>query len=210
MLANAVEFYCSESQSHILEVEFSLQNQSTSPLPPIDLTAESAKTRKTVGRCAFKGGLAIGERTTFRVALELSDVGSAQSITVVFVPTEGGADTLQADLKVFPSFFLVPGDPGQADVAQGRSVHVQTLRPKTAAKPKDVLQCVVNVVRGALLNSSNPHTRTIYARSTVGEDVLCSLQIEVASVYIELKASTYALSKFLIAEIDWRIKTMRT
>jgi hypothetical protein len=47
-------------------------------------------------------------------------------------------------------------------------------------------------------------------RSTARAGVICSLQIEVASVHIELKASTYALAKFLIAEIDWRIKDMRT
>jgi hypothetical protein len=126
------------------------------------------------------------------------------------VPTEGGADTLQVDLKIFPSFFLLSGDPNQIEEAQSRTVHAQTLRPKTTAKPKDVLQCVVNVLHGALLNSSNPHTRTLYAKSTIGEDAICTLQIEVASVFIELKASTYALAKFLIAEIDWRLKMMRT
>jgi hypothetical protein len=210
MLVNAVEFYCSDAHPRVLEVEFSLQNQSTVVLPAIDVTAESPKLRKTVGKGVCKGGIHTGERALFRVALELPDVGTAQSITVIFVPTEGGADTLQADLKVFPSFFLMPGDAGLAEEAQARTVHAQALRPKTAAKPKDILQCVVNVIRGTLLDSSNPHARTLYARSTAKEDVICTLQIEATSVAIELKASTYALAKFLIAEIDWRIKNMRT
>jgi hypothetical protein len=141
------------------------------------------------------------------MTLTVTDIRTPEKAKVVFAPTSGG-ETLEARLLIFSSFFLLPGDPTQFDDAKGKAAYVEKLGPVSGGKPKDLLQCVVNVLRGTMLKTSDPHARTLYSRSTQNDDVICNMQIQVAAVFIELKASNWALAKSLIRELNWKIKSL--
>jgi AP-3 complex subunit delta-1 len=207
MLINANEFFCAQDQPNSLEVEFTIQNQSNAVLTAIDASAESLGSNRITGNASYSGAISPGDRATFRMTLTVADIRTPEKAKVVFAPTSGG-ETLEARILIFSSFFLLPGDPAQFDDAKAKAAYVEKLGPTSGIKPKDLLQCVFNVLRGTMLKTSDPHARTLYSRSTQKDDVICNMQIQVAAVFIELKASNWALAKSLIREVNWRIKSL--
>jgi hypothetical protein len=207
MVVNAVEMHCEAERPSIVEIEIEVQNQAGSPLTAIDMSIQAPGVAKIVGATSYTTPIGPAERATFRLGMEMANVVIPQKVKVLFVPTDSGAESLEAILRVYPSFFLMPGEASLFDEAQTRAVNVERVKPATSAKPKDVLQCVVNVLRGTIMKTSEVQLRTLYSRSTMKDDVICNLQIEATSVFIELKASNLALAKSLIREIDWKLKS---
>ncbi|OHT14941.1 AP-3 complex subunit delta [Tritrichomonas foetus] len=207
MTVNATEFSCSSEKPSTLDIDLSILNNSLSVLTAIDISVPATNV-KPVSLPSYNQIINSGEKATHKISLEFQNILIPQKVRLIFVPTDSGAETLEANLLIFPSFFLFPGDPANIETATAAATHIQKLKPVTQAKPRDILQTVVNVLRSAIIKGSDQQTRTLYSRTTQNHEVVCLLQVDVSSVFIELRASDPTLSKDLIREIELKIKMM--
>lgn len=208
MTVQATEFHCSVEKPTTLDIDLSILNNSMNYLTAIDISVPSSSNVKAVSLPSYNQTISTGEKASHKISLEFQNILIPQKVRLIFVPTDSGAETLEASLLFFPSFFLIPGDPANIDTAIAAATYAQKLKPVTQAKPKDLLQCVVNVLRSTIIKGNDQQTRTLYSRTTLNHEVICSLKVDVSNVFIELKTSDQTLSKDLIREIELKIKTM--
>lgn len=208
MTVQATEFHCSVEKPTTLDIDLSILNNSMNYLTAIDISVPPSSNVKAASLPSYNQTIGTGEKATHKISLEFQNILIPQKVRLILVPTDSGAETLEASLLFFPSFFLMPGDPANIDAAISAATYVQKLKPVTQAKPKDLLQCVVNVLRSTIIKGNDQQSRTLYSRTTLNHEVVCSLKVDVSNVFIELKASDQTLSKDLIREIELKIKTM--
>ena len=207
MTVKATEFYCSAEKPTTLDIDLSILNTSLNPLTAIDISVP-APNIKPVSIPSYSQTIHAGETATHKISLEFQNILIPQKVRIIFVPTDSGAETLEANLLIFPSFFLMPGTPEKISTASAAAIHVQKIKPTIQVKPRDLLQTVVNVLRCAIIKGNDQQSRILYSISTQNHEVICHLQADVSSVFIELKSSDPTLSKDLIREIELKIKMM--
>lgn len=209
MLVSATEFFCRQESPNVLEIELSIQNQSMSPLTAIDISVQAPPTvAKPVSIPSYSQEIKPGEIASHRISIEVMNIVIPQKLRLFLIPTDSGMETLESQFRVFPSYFLLPGDEAGFEEAQQRAVNVEKRKPTTTAKPKEVLQCIVNVLRAAVMKSTDVQSRSLYARSTLNDEVICNLKIEVGALFIELRSTSLPLVKVLIREVEMKLQSL--
>ena len=206
MLISATEFYCSNELSDVLDIDLSIQNQSLSLLTAIDISLPGVQNVKAISLPSYSNVINPGETITHKISLQVTDIVSPQKVKLLFVPTDSGAETLEANLRIFPSYFLIPGDQNDVDQALEKATYVEKLKPITQQKPNEILQCIINVLRSTVIKTGDAQARTLYSKTIQGHDVICILKIDLTSIFVELRTTDPKLSKALILEINMKLK----
>ncbi|KAH0789014.1 Adaptin N terminal region family protein [Histomonas meleagridis] len=210
MLINATEFYCTTEKPNILTIDLSIQNQSNSLLTAIDISLQTINNNiRPISLPSYNKTINPGEIALHKIEIEFTTINIPQKIKILFVPTDSGAETLEANLRIFPSFFLLPGNNEDLDKALEVTTCVEKLKPITQQKPNDVLQLALNVLRSTIIkNNNDPQTRTLYSKNTLGDDVICILKIDLTSIFVELRTTSPELAKALILEMNMKLRLL--
>lgn len=207
MTIMATEFYCSSEKPNTLDIDLTILNNSMNVLTAIDISVPTSNVKPS-SLPSYNQTINPGEKASHKISLEFQNILIPQKVRLIFVPTDNGAETLESSMLFFPSFFLMPGDPANLQNAMAQATNIQKLKPVTQAKPKDLLQCIINVLRSAIIKGNDQQSRTLYSVTTQKHEVICQLTVDVSSVFIELKSSDPTLAKDLIREIELKIKSL--
>jgi len=209
LIVNAVEFNCSLEKPGYLEVELQIHNQTENIISSIDLSAPSpGNSIKVIEIPSITAPIQPVTSVTHKIVIELSNIITPQKFKLLFIPVDGGVETLESCLRIFPSYFLMSAPQDEIEAAAEKCTFVEKLKPTTSASPRDVLQCCVNVLRGNLAKASDASTRVIYSKTSQKHEVITTIQASLGSVYIELKASEALLAKSLIKELEMKIRAL--
>ena len=85
------------------------------------------------------------------ISLAVSDQFNPHLYKFRFIPM-GGGEPLEATLRVFPSFFLLPGTQQEYEAAKEQELASKEMDLTQYGKPKELLQLFVTVLRGTILH----------------------------------------------------------
>ena len=202
LAAEAVEFECSAAHPRQLTVELSVANKTGVEFSSVgvELANEAAAPVQMLPIAA----IAPRKTGTGKVTIELAAIAKPTIVRLRFVPVSAAADVVEADLKIFPSMFLLPGstsDVAECEGLEGSASFAMTL----THKPRELLQRLVNILRGPVLPQAEKTAKLVVARTTEGAAVAARLSLDGDSATVEVSAADQGYAEIICREI--KIKT---
>lgn len=197
----AIEFSCDPENPNKLEIEFALQNLSGTEISAIDVTLNDGTNDLPV--LSVSNPINYGETIYPKITIDVKNNVAPHKVRLIFIP-KGAGETLETFLWIFPSFFLYPANPQSPEVINQCDQQENWTAQLLDAKPKDVLQCLINVLRAKII-SGDKTKMTLYSRSTAGLDVFCEIQIDMKNYVVNIKSQSESLTKVLIREIKMKL-----
>jgi hypothetical protein len=115
-----------------------------------------------------------------------------------------GADALEADLRVFPSFFLMPAPEEELPAASEEATFETELDLSDRGDAKELLQSLVNLLRGAIIATEEKTTKILFSRALCGAPVVTSVKVEQRKLLVTIKSSREDLLGILVKEVQRR------
>ena len=139
------------------------------------------------------------------ISLAVSDQFNPHLYKFRFIPM-GGGEPLEATLRVFPSFFLLPGTQQEYEAAKEQELASKEMDLTQYGKPKELLQLFVNVLRGTILPTEDIKIRTLFSKTLDGnQPVIAVLRVEKPNLILEIKCANETLLGILMKEIERKL-----
>lgn len=206
LIVNAVEFTAPADSPGRLEVELQIHNQTAAVVTAIDITVQGSGV-KGIDVPSITQQIQPVSSVSHKIVLEFANPMGLSRVRVIFVPVDGPVETLEGQLRVYPSCFLNPAPAEELEGAMERCQHVSKIRPEGTVKARDVLQTAVNVLRGTMIKTEST-TRAIFAKAAGGEEIIGTVQASVGAAFVELKGSDEALVRNVSKELEAKIRAL--
>ena len=193
----------------LLEVLLQIDNASGSDIPSIDFILTETKSVKSNAILPMVNGIEARSSYIHSLVIEISDPFVPQIAKLLIVPNGGDVDSLEARLRIFPSFFLTPGDVDALEFAEKKATESENLTLPTAKPPRTVLQDVANITRGMVVTNSTDDLQasTLCSKLSSGCYLVCKLShVSDGFVNVELKCSEARILAPLLKEIELKLK----
>lgn len=202
----ALEFTPQTSNPNWLSIDLNVHNDTTMAIQSInielnntDASVQFVEEVLPIGEIPARGD------SQYTLVLQINDIVKPHIAKLRFIPSSTGADTLEASVRIFPSFFLISGNemdlPAFEESATNESVIDFT---SSQIKPKDILQTTINITRGKMISTDDIHVRKIVSMTTEGHKVVCVLRADKESVTLTVKSSDETLLQALVKEIKMK------
>lgn len=143
--------------------------------------------------------------TQYTFELGVSDIVKPHIAKLTFIPSSTGADTLEASIRIFPSFFLLEAAEASLGEAEQNATNESAIDfSSSQIKPKELLQTIVNITRGKIILTDDIHVRKILSKSTEGHPVVAILKADKESTVLTIKCSDESLLQALTKEIKMK------
>lgn len=143
--------------------------------------------------------------TQYTFDLGVSEIIKPHIAKLTFIPSSTGADTLEASIRIFPSFFLInTNESSLAESEQNATNESVVDFSSSQIKPKELLQTIVNITRGTIISTDDIHVRKILSKTTEGHPVVAILKADKESTILTIKCSEEALLQALTKEIKMK------
>ena len=191
--------------SSLLEVVLNVENYSGSDIPSIDFVLSETKSVKASAVFPMANGIEAKSSYVHSLVLEVSDCFVPQIVKICVVPNGGDVDSLESRLRIFPSYFLTPGDVDALGFAEKKATECQELTLPTSKSPRVVLQDVANITRGMVVATDD--CDTLCSKLAGGGYLVCRLTYPSDGfVHVELKCCEARLISPLLKEIELKLK----
>lgn len=204
----ADDFTCDQSFPHRLTINFSVNNNTVNAIQSMSIEMNADSNVKANGLSSITNPIEPKQSCNHQVAIEVTDILKPHILKFRFIPFSDSADTVDADVRIFPSFFLVAGDASTYETAIPTCRYTKQETYTCNMKPKEILQCIINVLRGIIIQTEYKNLRVIYSKSILDHNIICTVKIEQTNAVIELKTSNEALSEVLNRELKMKINAL--
>lgn len=205
LICNAIEFTPSTTNPGRLEIELNVHNQTGKTVNSIDITVENKGGIKGVDLPSISTPIVPSTSVQHKIVIEAANITMPQKVRIIFVPVEGGVETLDGQLRLFPTCFLIAGPQEEFQNAVAKCTFAQKMKPIVTTNNRDVLQTVFNVVRGSNIKCDN-NTRAVYARTPLGHEAIAYVSASAGQISIEVKCSNDILGKSIVKELEMKFK----
>lgn len=200
----AVEFHVDPLQQGKLSVDLLVQNKGFQELKSVQIEMVSQAEEGQLELLPIDQVPAHGQAEA-TISLSVSDQSNPHLYKFRFIPMSGG-EPLEATLRVFPSFFLLPGSQQEYEAAKDQSLASKEMDLTQYGKPKELLQLFVNVLRGTILPTDDVKIRTLFSKTLAGgEPVIAVLRVEKPNLILEIKCANENLLGVLMKEIERKL-----
>ncbi|OHT09747.1 Adaptin N terminal region family protein [Tritrichomonas foetus] len=201
----AIEFSVNPSHPSHLSIELNVHNDTATAIPSINIELNPDDTIHPVGEVLPVSEVPSRGDTQFTLELDITDIIKPHIVKLRFIPSSAGADTLEASIRVFPSFFLVPDFESNLAASEEKATLESELDfTGSQIKPKELLQTIVNVTRGTIIATDDIHVRKVLSKTTEGHPIVVVLKADKESTVLTVKASEEILLQAIAREIKMK------
>ena len=194
-----------------LEVTFELKNDTFGEITGIDVVMVS-KGIEIDGKdsTVVQGPISSKQSLEWKIVLTFpQEILTMQTVQIRFTPS-GSGETITGNLKILPSFFLIAANEMEFETASQKTVNPMILKMllnhEKASAPKEMLQCLLNIVRGIIVKDpQNKKKITVFAKNCAGIYLICTIEVESLKTQISISSENEKLSKAVYDEISFRI-----
>ena len=200
----AVEFHVDPLQQGKLTIDLLVQNKGFQDLKSVQIEMVSQAEEGQMELLPIDQVPSHGQAES-TISLAVSDQFNPHLYKFRFIPM-GGGEPLEATLRVFPSFFLLPGTQQEYEAAKEQELASKEMDLTQYGKPKELLQLFVNVLRGTILPTEDIKIRTLFSKTLDGnQPVIAVLRVEKPNLILEIKCANETLLGILMKEIERKL-----
>jgi hypothetical protein len=142
------------------------------------------------------------KKVTHSITIEVPNPSQPTIAKVRFIPVSASADSIDADIKVFPSFFLIPGKVSEIDALTLEEKDSYSL--VLTAKPREMLQRMVNVLRGPIIPQSVKTAKLIYAKTSDDKHITALLSLDGQTANVEVSSEDKKFAEVICKELKMK------
>lgn len=205
MSVDAVEFYCDKQNPTQLSVDIEVRNKTGSEFSGVDF--EIVSDAVEIVTSTPVGNVAAGESGKTKIVINVKVPSKPTKATIRVIPNSPSANTAESIIKIFPSFFLLPCDANEVHVASAcDSCNSYSLT--LTAKPRELLQRLVNLLRGPVIPQNVKTSKFIPAKNTQGSFVSARLSFEENVATVEFFSDNPELAAIIKKEAEMKTASL--
>jgi hypothetical protein len=189
-----------------LSLNLLITNLAPAPLTLIDVQLADAQTYKAIDVASISDEIAPNSSDTHTIIIELVKPPKPLILRAIFTPVSCGGESLEARIRLFPSYFLKPAKPDAFPADD--CVHEHSVQTKLKVTPPECIKALVKVLRSKMLRDTASKTVKMYAMASYGAFVLTNFACDGTSATITLKSTVAELTDSLAREIDLALKQL--
>ena len=156
--------------------------------------------------------------STHTISITFDEINSPQIIKLIIVPFSG--ESLEAKMKIYPSYFLIPVDSGLLQVAEKKATLTKSISFKTDVKPRQVLQSIANIIQGTVINpqikdddqnstsSENNKSRLLISKASTNDYILTKIEYKDDGAILEVGSPNEKLTSSLLKECEIKLNSL--
>lgn len=192
-----------------LEITLKIENLSGSDIPSVDFQVTETKSVKISDVQPLVHGIEAKSSYIHSITLEIENCNVPQAVKMLVVPNGGDVDSIEARLRIFPSYFLVPADIDSLDFALKKCTDGKQTTIIFDKKQKDVIQDIANVMRGSVIpdGSEDENVYVLCAKSMGTNYAVCYVNcLSENAAEVDVKSWDAEYSASVIKEIELKFK----
>ena len=201
---NATEFHCKNNQ---LTIDLEINNISNIEIPSISIELLNNDNIKSISLNPITKPILSKQKFAHQIILEFKNIIKPERIPLRFIPTSTISDVIETQIKIYPSFFLIPGEISTLNDSKESSNISFEFEFSYKCKPKELLQNLVNILRGPIIPQTEKTSKLIYSLNSNGFISLCLLSIENdEKANIILNSNNKEFADLLMKELKLKLK----
>jgi len=199
------EFLCDNENKKQLSIDLEVRNNTEIEIPSCAIELIPTEGISSISIDPIVKPISSKHSIAHTISVEISNPAKPQVIKMRFIPVSNVADVIEASIKIFPSFFLLPGEISSLQEAESSCIFQDEISLKMKTKPRDVLQRLVDVMRGPIIPTSEKTSKKLYSRATTGAMFICFLSVQEEKATIQIRCNDKSSLDLMIKEL--KIKT---